>query len=262
MDDTYPRYLYKYRSLATPDDVQHTAQIFEDHTLYLASAEQYNDPFECRVKFSFEAPETVKVQNFAKGLQRKHNISQEEATTRATEMLSRVPLNDLEPTLVNPLVRMVRTDAGILSFSATRDPILMWSHYADSHKGICVQFDTSVSESSDIIGGAVQVDYQDNIPTVDYYYLSKKDMALQVVATKSTEWKYEDEWRTLEMDAARTTVPYPPDALSGVILGKEISQENKDQVLELVAKQDHDVTVEQAALDPNTYSLTFSPVTV
>lgn len=32
--------------------------------------------------------------------------------------------------------------AGILSLSAVRDQTLMWSHYADGHRGFCIGFNS------------------------------------------------------------------------------------------------------------------------
>ncbi len=35
--------------------------------------------------------------------------------------------------------------AGILSLSKVRDDILMWTHYADRHRGLCFEFDGSAN---------------------------------------------------------------------------------------------------------------------
>ena len=263
MDDSYPKYLYKYRSLHTPADVKHTAEIFEDHTLYLAAAEQYNDPFECRFKFNFRASTIVKAWKFAEVIKRQDDsISEEEAMEQAT-MLARGPQTpQMERNITLGMVKLIRTTMGILSVTEERDPILMWSHYADSHRGVCLQFDTSVGKPTNILRTAMPVRYRNEIPVLDYFTGPELDMAYDTAARKSEVWEYEHEWRTIRPDAARTRVSFPSEALSGVILGKEISQDNRDLVLGWVAKQDQDVTVEQADLDPDTYSLSFSPVTV
>lgn len=267
MDATLPRYLYKYRSLATKDDVRHTAEIFEDHTLYLAAAEQYNDPFECRFKLLFQAPDNVKIQKFAAVIRGKvPGISQEEAEEQARKLIHgppRPPTGHMEETVTSNMVDLVRKEMGILSLTENRDSILMWSHYANSHEGVCIQFDTGVGEeSTSVLRGAMPVQASDRTPELDYFRSSAVDIFYVIAATKSDVWGYEREWRVVKADAARTKVSFPSEALSGVILGKEISQENKDLVLGWVAKQNHDVTVEQAALHPDTYSLTFSPWTV
>src|SRR5262245_61537973 len=54
----------------------------------------------------------------------------------------------------------------IVCFSAKRDDNLMWSHYSDSHRGICLEFDVSEENG---LGGAKSVIYADDYPTVNYY---------------------------------------------------------------------------------------------
>lgn len=264
-----PRYLYKYRSLATSDDVKHAAEIFEDHILYLATVETYNDPFECRFEFNFRAFDWIKIRKFAAVIQGKYpGISPEEAKEEARKLIlgpPRPPTRSIEQTVSAGMVDRVRKEMGVLSLTKKRDPILMWSHYADKHRGICLQFDTSVSEATSVLRGAMPVRYRKRIPVLRYFRLSTKldvDMAYDTAARKSEVWKYENEWRIIKVDAPRTKVAFPPRALSGVILGKEISQENKDLVRGWVARQGHPVTVHQADLHPRKYSLTFTPLGV
>ncbi len=38
-----------------------------------------------------------------------------------------------------------RASIGVICFSSNYDNILMWSHYANNHKGICIEFDLNDS---------------------------------------------------------------------------------------------------------------------
>jgi hypothetical protein len=95
---------------------------------------------------------------------------------------------------------------GIISLSESPDNLLMWSHYADEHKGIVVEFEVDEHdpfdlfithippESSDAKFGRVSyrksrkypydIDKKSINSIRDYYYLSKSD-----------EWIYEKEFR-------------------------------------------------------------------
>ncbi len=42
-------------------------------------------------------------------------------------------------------------ECGFISFSSHFGSSLMWSHYADSHKGVCLQFDFPIRQTGDII---------------------------------------------------------------------------------------------------------------
>ncbi len=50
----------------------------------------------------------------------------------------------------------------------------MWSHYADSHKGICLEFDTSFEP----FNKSRQVKYGNKIPIINFYkcVLNKEDI--------------------------------------------------------------------------------------
>lgn len=78
---------------------------------------------------------------------------------------------------------------------------LMWSHYADEHKGICIQYDFSenILQNND--------NRQSRFMLVRY---AKKDESIDVnkntisvhegFATKSSDWKYENEVRLISYD--------------------------------------------------------------
>jgi len=79
--------------------------------------------------------------------------------------------------------------------------LLMWSHYADCHKGICLEYD--FRECDDVTYAMLlPVIYQTNIKRVERngnnensYWESK---ILQAVLCKSHEWNYENEWRVIK----------------------------------------------------------------
>ena len=79
---------------------------------------------------------------------------------------------------------------GIICLSGTFDCPLMWGHYADSHKGVCLGFDVD----EDLL---LKVEYVDNPLCLN---LNKnqnltEDNARSIISTKSNLWKYEKEYR-------------------------------------------------------------------
>ena len=56
---------------------------------------------------------------------------------------------------------------GICSFSKARKNQLMWSHYADEHKGICIGFKEEYLRESGVKFFGTNVEYQDNYPFDD-----------------------------------------------------------------------------------------------
>lgn len=79
------------------------------------------------------------------------------------------------------------------------DSNLMWSHYANSHKGFCLEWDTSEIEAEEVI-------YQDDIASFELLDIIKIDFGLcsedeigkkiwNAFKIKLKEWKYEKEFR-------------------------------------------------------------------
>ena len=54
-------------------------------------------------------------------------------------------------------------NVGIRCFSATYNNILMWSHYADGHRGLCIEFDAKELLKRDF-GEIIKVRYRRNMP--------------------------------------------------------------------------------------------------
>nr|WP_321382150.1 DUF2971 domain-containing protein [uncultured Vibrio sp.] len=87
---------------------------------------------------------------------------------------------------------------GIISLTETRDNLLMWSHYAEEHKGMVIEFDITApffsgqhSDGNDLVGSVNRVLYRKKrINELSNYYL-------EPYFVKSDEWLYEKEHRIL-----------------------------------------------------------------
>jgi hypothetical protein len=78
--------------------------------------------------------------------------------------------------------------------------ILMWTHYADNHRGICLEYGCGKSE----FGIAVKVVYTDEYPLWRPHQLGE---ILDILITKSNVWAYEEEYRLV---IPRTAVEHYP----------------------------------------------------
>lgn len=87
---------------------------------------------------------------------------------------------------------------GLICFSKNWHNPVLWSHYADKHRGICLGFKIS----DDL---PIQVSYVNS----RFNWPSKIDdhFARQVICTKFAHWSYEDEYRIF------TTLEDPEDSL-------------------------------------------------
>lgn len=92
-------------------------------------------------------------------------------------------------------------DIGVACFSEVPDSILMWSHYADYHKGICLEYDKTdllTNRAAELC--LFPVLYEERMPDTGETLFTGEPieiarMLYQTVFTKHISWSYEKEWR-------------------------------------------------------------------
>jgi hypothetical protein len=113
---------------------------------------------------------------------------------------------------------------GMISYSKDLINPVVWSHYADSHRGIALGF--KHSDHDDI----VHVEYQDERPIFGRKLLegngeSQLRQAERLVSVKATSWKYENEARRMvhlkncKMQKDLYFEDFGPNSLCEVVLG-------------------------------------------
>src|SRR6185437_6477137 len=105
---------------------------------------------------------------------------------------------------------------GILCLSAKCNDLLMWSHYANGHRGLCLEFEAS--DYTPFFGAALPVKYRDDRPTFDPDGTQWQRVE-SAVLTKSKGWSYEEEWRVIDHDQGHGVHQFPARCLTGVIFG-------------------------------------------
>ncbi|WP_429094262.1 DUF2971 domain-containing protein [Aeromonas veronii] len=89
-------------------------------------------------------------------------------------------------------------DTGIISFTESYNNLLMWSHYADEHKGIVIEFDyhvlkTHFNKILSVSNSIERVLYnRERHEVLPYTTLPKRNLL-----TKSDDWIYEKEHRVI-----------------------------------------------------------------
>lgn len=146
---------------------------------------------------------------------------------------------------------------GCACFSEINDSLLMWSHYADGHKGFCLEFDASFAP----FNKAFKVEYSDSFPSIDFISIllegKKFDRrALISLLTKYTCWEYEKEWRILNRKS-KSFYPYKVDALKAVYFGASIEKSNIENIYLILQRQNSDVAFYKAKRSSKKYEIKF-----
>ncbi len=217
VESTAPRFktmpLYKYQPCPGNDDdrKEWVRQILVEHQLFFASRRCFNDPFDCVVPSFLEVPGTFLKRFVEESVERNFPSAADTEKVRMMEKLMSVSaLEGLRTGLQKDV-----DGAGMLCFSAARDDILMWAHYADKHRGLCFEFDGS--DNCLFFGEAQPVEYEDYTPIP--LGEDKNRQMSRVILTKAKHWCYEREYRIVRPGKAGTKLSYPVEFLTGIIFG-------------------------------------------
>ncbi|HEY3332797.1 MAG TPA: DUF2971 domain-containing protein [Capsulimonadaceae bacterium] len=170
--------------------------------------------------------------------------------------------------------RKLREEFGIFSMTETWSNLLMWSHYAESHKGFVLGFDTSRAEfaypRSRPFGEGTHlaaVEYRQERPAM---YTLDNDQVREGLFVKSAEWEYEREWRMVIQkplaanwaDNVGPVVLIDPLAIADLVLGVLIDPQMKASIIDVVKQDFRHVVIYQATLDGITFELNREPIQI
>ena len=150
-----PKSFFKY--FGTQD--HHFAGL-EDGYLFLSPPSYFNDPFDCSLDLVDFSSRSNK--NFNK-----------KAVDRFKQRIK---------------------DIGVCCFSRINDSILMWAHYANSHRGFCLEFNTDNANLTGV--HPLDVIYTEKLIKLNFHN-SADDAISNMIFTKSLSWQYEEELRCI-----------------------------------------------------------------
>ena len=173
--------------------------LFEERTIRFTPLAEFNDPFEGKpaISSNYKKKSSKPSNGFYDGLTKSH---------------------------------------GALCLTQNKNNILMWSHYAEAHKGFIVEFD--IADLYSKIDGNILYDlspirYQEERPCIekdDLIEQKNHSFLTKCVLTKGTFWKYEQEWRGLISFLGRHAQkinpiqPVGPSSIRSVIFGMSMPE--------------------------------------
>jgi hypothetical protein len=126
----------------------------------------------------------------------------------------------------------------VACFTEKLDSILLWSHYADGHKGLCLEFDTHYFPFHNQ-QGLHRVIYNRFYPALSPYdIIGSPTKLVDSLVTKAKIWEYEHEWRLIQDVDGVSLLEYDPRALTGIYFGCFMSDDQKKSIAKIPAKSD------------------------
>lgn len=304
-------FLYKYRG---SNEIKRFISMKKEQELYLSEPSSFNDPYDTRVpnvtkqlvnlrkdvvrelpillyqkgylaedklpECQRKLNDTLKIRDWDEWYKALFEIEQSYHITSSTFLEESLRNLEAKGKIEHEkYVKHVQSKFGISCFSETYESLLMWTHYADNHTGIC--FGYSVEKFFTPIGcvktnGDKPENDSDNAPLVDALYpvnyqndLSysfeqyrkffddeltkeeKENLPFILALTKAKEWIYEREWRlVMSVPNGCRVLPLNP---SCIYLGSKINEQDKRHVCTIAGQ--NKIPVKQMELNEGTFNL-------
>ena len=219
----HPKTFFKY--FGTQD---HHFSSLEDGYIYLSPPSYFNDPFDCSLDLVDFSSRTNK---------------------------------DFNKSAVERFKQRVK-DIGVCCFSRINDSILMWAHYANSHRGFCLEFS---SDSENPYGiHPLDVCYSEMLVKLNFHNQAD-DAIVNMIFTKSLDWKYEQEMRCIAdglVSQDDRKKHFDASKLKAVYLGVKCEEVTSEKIKDIVRRKYPLTKVYQASKNSDSFSIQFDTVSI
>jgi len=238
---------------------------------------EINADDECKEKIHKECIDTLKIVNWHEWLLALAQLYKKyDPNFQGSEEKLADEINDKYVLSHKNYCKEQQEHIGISCFSEDGKNILMWSHYSDGHKGICLAYDVSsfanLSKTYNITEAALfpvryQNESQDLIDLTKKFFTQNFDPSVKLtpqenicltwktILTKACCWRYEREWRLVYKF---TNPPQKSDRLislrpSHIYLGAKIAEDD-EAALRKCAKE-HGIPINKMQMSDDGFEL-------
>lgn len=252
------QYLYRYQPFN-----EKTYRIFTHGEIYFLSPKDLNDPFDCKVDFTFDGCTDDDILKFIeKGLKELNREAEIEKSLRWA-LSDKIGWQQNAKKQVFEILQPDVDKMGVLCFSEHRDDIIMWSHYSDGHKGFCLEFDKERLEAWKFCR---HVDYEKEYLSFKEFdeAFPENEKSLKFLLRKSPHWKYEAEWRTIvnpfSDNQGNRVYKFPAEILTAVIFGCEMMDDDKKKIRDWLKGRKNQIKCYQATKKGNAFGLNINEI--
>jgi hypothetical protein len=244
--------LHKFRSLSE-DEFSNTKSILTDSTIFFARYEKLNDPFEYSYQWTTHGNLKTKIDFWSKLEYYQNALASVDSDARESLV------NEWEESIAPPRGhKIIGADhVGIFCASSIWNNLVLWSHYADHHRGACFVFE---SDDDEVLSDAKNVQYT---KTPGQYNLYDGINRVDVLSRKFTDWSYERELRIFH---APGVYHFRPRALKKIIFGLNTWMPNTsscthaNELIGIARSENPGVELQRAIRNHGTYSLSLQSI--
>ena len=171
----------------------------------------------------------------------------------------------------------------IFCLAKQKDNLLMWSHYADMHRGFVIGFDETspffkpgFGKGKDGLRNVIYKSERYKLPCQAISALSPEEQEaaqIGIIFTKGPVWGYEEELRIVAHPASASDnstftkngeqlhlFNFPLECLKEVILGVAMPDDTRKEIMSIVTKKYPNAKLFQAELDADLFALNILPI--
>jgi hypothetical protein len=220
-----PKTLYKYRKFSGA-----MLQSLVDHTVYYSNPKNFNDPLESEppiIDFDggIETRDLERLCDEVYADKGHHRGWLRYQSREHGNYKTEPPVTDwYRCSLVDDVKDRINLELfskGILCLSANWNSTLMWSHYADEHRGVCFGYSLDGAHFKNLRRATYSNSRRAALADVFEWKINNSDEAKRRVYeaaffTKASSWRYEKEWRDLSYTHGSQSSPAP---LTEIVFG-------------------------------------------
>ncbi len=270
---TPPKFLYRYFPIDKYTEDKYTERIFKHNELYFRNPNKFNDPFDCKALLTFKRDwnleEYIKfvknnaIDSIGRNLNNKEKQSYKEMAIEVFKNSDRNQLNrNFNNTIKEGLAKSIN-EFRILCLSEKYNDILMWSHYADGHRGFVLQLNTeALLQNFKHPPQKVFYSPEESFPSIKDF--NERNHTHMFLITKSSHWEYEGEWRIFMQDEDNPekegkVYKFKNGLITGIILGCEMKNCKKKKISVWIREYQPQIKIYDAIKDDNLYNIKTDP---
>jgi hypothetical protein len=254
--------LYKFRSFSS-ESRRWVLDTIKNSRIYLPHPPAFNDPFDVSpVVVHGGDPNDPEYFRALEAKERRMEKAQGVTGTRLDRLRKRtgVTIHDLPKAAEAHLRKALRDDVRVLCLSAHQLHPLQWSHYADSHRGVCLHFRCRPGAP---FGLARQVRYRKKRAALSTLLEHSSDAIMdRLVFNKAKFWSYESEYRIIATESGRAEpalkngyMHFDPSLLVGITFGLNMPEKQRRALMAYARRHNSNIAFWEIIEDRSDFAL-------
>ncbi|EGR2325223.1 DUF2971 domain-containing protein [Vibrio alginolyticus] len=258
--------LFKFRTVN-----ENTLNSIANNEIWFANIDSLNDPFELFYKIIFDLDEN-NIDSFFKlmidvGSDRekynKLNVDglddQIRFMRQNQDIIANLPIdvkkiivdgiNENIKSLNKEMLEKIRRNTKLFCLSTVDSHPLLWGHYANGMRGICIEYDFNKQKRTPYFGSCY-VEYKEQpliLKVADFIQRNHhiNDFSKEIFGTKNTSWCYEKEFRLIATGDywAGNKYKLSEGVIKSIVIGEFIDHQDLDKVLKVVDGTDIELKI-------------------